>query len=188
MADIWSIHSGVDTKPEGWMQRIGRVWVLAVGFIFALHACSVAWSDSLRPHGLEPDRLLRPWYSPGKTTGVGSHALLQGIFLTQGSNPHLLHCKRILYHWATGKTLSFAFLRSFRWFLHGQAAHRQHLPEILTEWFLDVICRQYICKAVGANKMSLPSLRKMGGKLNSSARDTKINNREEEKYFTSLSS
>ena len=29
--------------------------------------------------------------SPGKNTGVGCHALLQGIFLTQGSNPHLLH-------------------------------------------------------------------------------------------------
>ena len=33
----------------------------------------------------------------GKNTGVGSHALLQGIFLTQGSNPGLLHCRRILY-------------------------------------------------------------------------------------------
>ena len=35
-------------------------------------------------------RLLCPWASPGKNTGVGFHALLQGIFLTQGSNPHLL--------------------------------------------------------------------------------------------------
>ena len=31
-----------------------------------------------------------PWVSPGKNPGVGCHALLQGIFLTQGSNPHLL--------------------------------------------------------------------------------------------------
>ena len=31
-------------------------------------------------------RLLCPWESPGKNTGVGCHALLQGIFLTQGSN------------------------------------------------------------------------------------------------------
>ena len=36
--------------------------------------------------------------SPGKNTGVGSHALLQGIFSTQGSNPGLLHCRRIPYH------------------------------------------------------------------------------------------
>ena len=32
-----------------------------------------------------------------KNTGVGCHFLLQGIFLTQGSNPDLLHCRQILY-------------------------------------------------------------------------------------------
>ena len=36
--------------------------------------------------------------SPGKNTGVGCHALLQGIFPTQGSNPGLPHCRCILYH------------------------------------------------------------------------------------------
>ena len=36
--------------------------------------------------------------SSGKNTGVGCHALLQGIFSTQGSNPGLPHCRRILYH------------------------------------------------------------------------------------------
>ena len=36
--------------------------------------------------------------SPGKNTGVGCHALLQGIFLTQGSNPGLPHCRCVLYH------------------------------------------------------------------------------------------
>ena len=35
--------------------------------------------------------------SPGKNTRVGHHALLQGIFPTQGSNPGLLHCRRIVY-------------------------------------------------------------------------------------------
>ena len=35
--------------------------------------------------------------SPGKNTGVGCHALLQGIFPTQGSNPGILQCKQILY-------------------------------------------------------------------------------------------
>ena len=35
--------------------------------------------------------------SPGKNTEVGCHALLQGIFPTQGSNPGLLHCRQILY-------------------------------------------------------------------------------------------
>ena len=39
-------------------------------------------SNSLRPHGLQPTRLLRPWDFPGKSTGVGSPCLLLG-FLTE---------------------------------------------------------------------------------------------------------
>ena len=34
-------------------------------------------SDSSRPHGLQPTRLLRPWDFPGKSTGVGYHCLLR---------------------------------------------------------------------------------------------------------------
>ena len=62
-------------------------------------ACSVAQlSDSLRSHGPQPIRLLCPWDFPGKSTGVGCHFLLQGIFPTQRSNRVLqsLHC---LLHW-----------------------------------------------------------------------------------------
>ena len=40
---------------------------------------------------LEPTRLLCPWNFPGKNTEVSCYFLLQGIFLTQGSNQHLLH-------------------------------------------------------------------------------------------------
>ena len=36
-----------------------------------------------------------------KNIGVAWHFFLQGIFPTQGLNPHLLHCMRILYAWAT---------------------------------------------------------------------------------------
>ena len=49
---------------------LGRVW------LFAAHDCS-------------PASPLCTWDFPGKNTGVGSHFLLQGIFLTLGSNPHL---------------------------------------------------------------------------------------------------
>ena len=34
----------------------------------------------------------------GFSTGVGCHVLLQGIFLTKGSNPGFLHCRQILYY------------------------------------------------------------------------------------------
>ena len=52
---------------------------------------------------MEPARLLCPWDSPGKNTGVGGHSLLQVIFLTQGSNPHLVHCRQTLPSEPSGK-------------------------------------------------------------------------------------
>ena len=55
-------------------------------------------SDSLQPHGLQPTKLFSPWDFPGKNTGVGCHFLLQGIFMTQGSNSCLLFHGWILYH------------------------------------------------------------------------------------------
>ena len=55
-------------------------------------------SNSLWPQGLQPTGLLRPWDFPDQSTGGGCHFLLQGIFLTQGSNPGLLYCRQILYH------------------------------------------------------------------------------------------
>ena len=69
--------------------------------LLCVHVCVLSRSvvsDSLQPHGLKLVRLLCPWNSPGKDTGVGCHSLLQGIFPTQGSNLGLLHCKQILYH------------------------------------------------------------------------------------------
>ena len=43
-------------------------------------------------------RLLCPWDFLGKSTGVGCHFFRQEIFLTQGSNPGLPHCRQMLYH------------------------------------------------------------------------------------------
>ena len=48
-----------------------------------MHAVVSVMSDSVRPSELQPARLLCPWDSPAKNTGVGGHALLQGFFLTQ---------------------------------------------------------------------------------------------------------
>ena len=61
--------------------------------------CHSAVSNSLWSHGLlQLTRFLCPWNSPGKNSGVDRHSLLQGIFLTQGSNTGLQHCRQILYH------------------------------------------------------------------------------------------
>ena len=58
-----------------------------------MHACVCAcsvMSNTLWPQGLQLTRLLCLWDFPGKNTAAGCHFLLQGIFSTQGSNPHLL--------------------------------------------------------------------------------------------------
>ena len=47
---------------------------------------------------------------PSQNTGVGCHFLLQGIFLTQGLNPGLLHCRQIVYHLSHREALSFLLL------------------------------------------------------------------------------
>ena len=58
------------------------------------HSCWLLFSHSVLaalcdPMDCSPARLLHPWDSPGKNTGGGCHALLQGIFPTKGLNWHL---------------------------------------------------------------------------------------------------
>ena len=62
-----------------WKKR----WGFRKGIVLLVSAGRSA-SDSLRPYGLSSARILCPWNSPGKNTGVGKHSLLQGIFSTQG--------------------------------------------------------------------------------------------------------
>ena len=71
--------------------RDGGAWWAAV--------CGVAQSRTrLKRLSSSRSRLFYPWNSLGKNTGMGCHFLLQGIFLTQGLNPGLPHCRQILYH------------------------------------------------------------------------------------------
>ena len=74
-----------DWFPLGWTGWISSQHVLSRSTLCNPMDCS------LRPHRLYPARLLCPWTCPGKNTGVDCHFLLQGIFLTQGSNLCLLH-------------------------------------------------------------------------------------------------
>ena len=85
-------------------------WIIICMGLFVNSACYYLVPKSrptlLRCHGLYPDRLLCPWDFPGMKTGVGCHFLLQGIFLNQGLNSHLLHYRQILHHWTTSEVLS----------------------------------------------------------------------------------
>ena len=82
---------------------LSSVWIWTLIFIATL------WlpSDSLWPSELLPTRVLCPWDSPGKNTGVDCHALLKGILPTQGSNPHLLR----LLRWQAGSLPLDCFLQ-----------------------------------------------------------------------------
>ena len=122
--------------------------------ICAVLSCSVV-SDPLRPHGLQPARLLCPWAfyrqeywsglpcpppgdlpDPGiepmspvlpvrfftteppgkpKNTGVGSPALLQGIFPIQELNQGLLHCRQILYQLSYQGSHDLSYCSSENW-------------------------------------------------------------------------
>ena len=71
-----------------------------------------------------------------KSTGVGCYFLLQGIFLTQGSNPGLLYCRQMLYLLShQGKAL---------WYWETQKLHEStkksfHYPGLIIQWLTGVL-------------------------------------------------
>ena len=72
-----------------------------------MHCFSCVWL--FRSYGLQPTRLPCSWNSPGKNTGVGCHALLQGILPVQWLNPNhwrLQYSRWILYCRATGEAVN----------------------------------------------------------------------------------
>ena len=80
-----STRRGRANQAEEWTKRKHPWWPVKV-------KVSQSRPDCLRPHGL-----YIPRNSPGQNTEVGSRSLLQGNFPTQGLNPSLPHCRRILY-------------------------------------------------------------------------------------------
>ena len=97
-------------SKEGWLSPFSNsVFLVGDPFIVLTEngqAATVYWIAQLCPILCDPTDCSPPGSfvhgdSPGKNTGVGCHVLLQGIFSTQGLNPGLLHCRQILYHWAT---------------------------------------------------------------------------------------
>ena len=81
-----STPASLSRAPSKWLRVRGKVEVIVT-----------QWYPTLQPHGLQPTGFLCPWDS-GKNTGVGSHSLLQAIFLTQRRNAGVLQCRQILYH------------------------------------------------------------------------------------------
>ena len=116
---VWPMHKGRISQPREMLVSLpffsewegpskpqgGGICVEPlVDTIGPISVHSMKWSEVIQscptlcnPMDCSPLRLLCPWDSPGKNTGVGCHFLLQGIFPTQGSNLGLLHCRQTLY-------------------------------------------------------------------------------------------
>ena len=131
---LWWLHDFIfsPTVPNG---PISPTPVVSRDWQECVKSASVM-SDSLRLYGLCPARLLCPWGFPGRNTGVGCHAFLQGIFLTQGLNQHILY----LLHWQVGS------LHQCRLEAPGEVGnekflfHQYRVPAMWDGKFLEVLC------------------------------------------------
>ena len=135
---MWLFNAGINEQtmvaPWNATNSVCGIWARCKTYVcYSIHievskncACQVTSvvSDSLWRYGLWPARLLCPWGSPGKNTGVGCHALLQGIFPTQGLNLHLL----CLLHWQV-HSLRLVFFTTSAFFTTS-SLHSSPMPSI----------------------------------------------------------
>ena len=117
--------------------------------LFFKSLCMHTQSCSLQSHRQQPTRLLCPWDFPSKNTGhSSSHSLLQGIFPTQGSNPHLLN-RQVeslpLCHLGRPNSQGLSFVKSFTFTTpseecsyprssHGSRLHLSQCSSITSSW------------------------------------------------------
>ena len=97
--EILALHPSpqmLPLKAPPWKPS-GSSGLLSMSCLFSMLCASLFVFSGYDPMGSSPPGSSVHGDSPGKNTGVGCHALLHGVFLTQGSNPGLPHCWRILY-------------------------------------------------------------------------------------------
>ena len=94
-------------------------------------SCSVV-SDSYRPHGLQPTRLLHPWDSPGKSTGVGCHCLLLQLvysFFDQLMDMNCFYFLAIMNNAAVKVVSAYGFIFFLKYILR-QKGRREYIVKI----------------------------------------------------------
>ena len=124
-----------NVEPESlWAQSVWATITKChrLGGLYVAQSCPTLWDpmDCSLPGS--------SWNFPGKSTGVDCHFLLQGIFLTQGSNPGLPHCMQTLHHLSyQGSPYSSQF-----WTLKvkDEGASRFEMWWDLASWFLESHC------------------------------------------------
>ena len=86
---------------RGCTPQIGGAYFLKVKVLVAQSCLTLFDPMDCSLPGSSLQGILPPWDLPSKSTGVGCHFLLQGIFLTQGLNLDLPHSRQMLNLWAT---------------------------------------------------------------------------------------
>ena len=99
-------HSSILAWRIPWTEQPGGLWSMGLQRVrhaehrhhmYVCRALSLLWPTLCDPTDCSPPGSSAHGDYPGQNTGVGCHALLQGIFPTQGLNPGLPHCSRILH-------------------------------------------------------------------------------------------
>ena len=85
----------IDSNPQGWLWGV-QDFNEGSNCRCGRKASVSEWKSLSSVWLFETPWTIQPWNSPGQNIGVGSLSLLQGIFPTQGLNPGLPHCRRIL--------------------------------------------------------------------------------------------
>ena len=105
---LWAPHF---TSFYGAYQRMSYQCLTTI----SLKSLSCVW-DPLQYYGLQPARLLCPWISPSKNTGVGLHSLLQGIFQPRGQTQDSSIEADSLPSEPPGKSIPWCLLKCFNTF------------------------------------------------------------------------
>ena len=122
----FSEQQGMNTEGVSWNSS----GLLAQGPGFLMSVCAQLSCD---PVDCSPPGSSVHGISEGKNTGLSCHSLLQGIFPTRGLNPCLLHCRLILYHWATWES-----------FFHQWGTFIVFLPSVRCPEFFFFLTRFYL--------------------------------------------
>jgi len=100
------------TKGQTWLRDYAQgqdsfynVKSVSYKYVTQCCCCCLVAKSCLMLCNPMPTRILCPWAFSGKNTGMACHFLLQVIFPTQESNPHLLNCRWIFYHWTTREAM-----------------------------------------------------------------------------------
>ena len=112
-------------------------------------SCPTPWDPmNYSPPGSSVHGILQAWRI-FKNTGMGGHSVLQGIFLTQGLNLGLLHCRQIFYHLSHQGSPVLVYLCAIILFSFSHLSCPKTLPNMLVQLFPKMDSTAQTCGSLG---------------------------------------